>query len=407
MSNLLGFYSYVHADDENDGGRVIQLGRDIVGELKAISGDDDLELFLDRDGLHQGDQWREKVDDALSNVSFFIPILTPRFFNRVECRREFQFFADQAELLGISEIILPILYIDFPELHNPDSSDPLVRLVQRVQWLSWLDVRSEGRLSSTYRKGIQGLAQELDRRRKMVESTDIIPAAALFEQNISLKFEAQTKAIAERAQLQQDASTEDENGEELGTLEILGAMEEASPRLTETLGGITLEIETFNEIISQATLDFEKGNKEGKGFAWRLLIARRLATDITEPINRMEALGRKYLADLHEIDTGFRVLLPRLVEEAKEDSDTLTVVINYFKAVREMYEASRSSKDSLLGMVESFRPIEKLSKDLRAPLRKMRTTFISMSEAQAVIQEWMTMVEATGIEYLGTEGATS
>jgi hypothetical protein len=60
-----------------------------------------------------------------------------------------------------------------------------------------------------------------------------------------------------------------------------------------------------------------------------------------------------------------------------------------------------------LGMVESFRPIEKLSKDLRAPLRKMRTTFISMSEAQAVIQEWMTMVEATGIEYLGTEGATS
>lgn len=399
MSDLMGFYSYVHADDENDLGRVTDLGRDIVGELKAITGDDDLELFLDRDGLHQGDQWRDTVDETLSNVAFFIPIITPRFFRSVECRRELQFFADKAEMLGISEIILPILYIDFSEIHDKDSTDPLIQMIQRVHWEPWFDIRPEGRASSNYRKGVGRLARELNLRRKTVESKDIIPAAKQFDEQMSSKIEAHTKFVAKQLEQSQGDSIEETEFEGAGTLELLGAMEEASPRLTEAIEGMSAEIGIYSEIIGKGTTDFQKGNEEGKGFAWRLLIARRMATEIEGPVNRIEELGRNYLSELHQIDVGFRVLLPRIVEEARDDPSTLPSVRAYLRAVSGMYEVSKGSKESILAMVESFKPLEKMSKDLRAPLRKMRTTLISMSEAQAVMEEWMAMIEDTGIDF--------
>src|SRR5450759_3492639 len=51
IRDLLGFLSYVHADDALDDGRIQDLGRDIVGHYEAITAEA-IELFLDRDDLH-------------------------------------------------------------------------------------------------------------------------------------------------------------------------------------------------------------------------------------------------------------------------------------------------------------------------------------------------------------------
>jgi hypothetical protein len=91
MAEMLGFWSYVHADDEMDWGRISNLARDIVGHYEGLRAEK-IELFLDRDDLHWGDQWRHKIDAALSNVAFFVPVITPRYFASAECRRELQFF---------------------------------------------------------------------------------------------------------------------------------------------------------------------------------------------------------------------------------------------------------------------------------------------------------------------------
>jgi hypothetical protein len=99
-AELLGFWSYVHADDTVDMGRVTQLARDIVANYEAIKAEE-IRLFLDRDDLHWGDQWRDEVDEALSNVAFFVPVITPRYFMRPECRREFQYFLQRRQASGL------------------------------------------------------------------------------------------------------------------------------------------------------------------------------------------------------------------------------------------------------------------------------------------------------------------
>lgn len=86
MADLLGFWSYVHKDDEIDLGRVAQLARDLVGHCEAIRAEE-IRLSSTTTKFTGGDDWKERVDDALSNVAFFVPVVTPHYFkSRMQTR---------------------------------------------------------------------------------------------------------------------------------------------------------------------------------------------------------------------------------------------------------------------------------------------------------------------------------
>jgi len=136
MAVVDGFWSYVHADDDAESGRIAQLARDVASQFEMLTGEP-IQLFLDWDNLVWGDDWHPKIDQSLSSIAFFIPIISPRFFKSAECRRELNFFARNAEKLGIKELVLPILYVDFPALHDDPQGDDLVALIARFQWMDW------------------------------------------------------------------------------------------------------------------------------------------------------------------------------------------------------------------------------------------------------------------------------
>ena len=113
MSNeaASGFWSYAHEDDVLDGGNILSLRRLIMEEYNLLSGEP-LKLFVDRNDLAWGEEWRERIDSSLAETTFFIPVITPRYFTRPECRRELLEFAAKAKMLGAEELLLPILYIE-------------------------------------------------------------------------------------------------------------------------------------------------------------------------------------------------------------------------------------------------------------------------------------------------------
>jgi hypothetical protein len=82
-----GFWSYVHRDDEAAGRRITRLAT-LLREAYGLATGADLELFVDRESLAWGDAWRERIDVAIAGTTFFIPILTPRYFESSECRHE-------------------------------------------------------------------------------------------------------------------------------------------------------------------------------------------------------------------------------------------------------------------------------------------------------------------------------
>ena len=77
MAEFQGFWSYVHADDNAEGGRISRLAKDVVDQYEMFS-DAKINLFLDKDDIEWGQNWRARVDDTLASVVFFIAVMTPR-----------------------------------------------------------------------------------------------------------------------------------------------------------------------------------------------------------------------------------------------------------------------------------------------------------------------------------------
>lgn len=382
MAELKGFWSYVHDDAAADSGRVSRLAKDIVAQYEMLTGEK-IDLFLDKDDIAWGEDWRGTIDENLSSIVFFISVLTPRYFMSPECRRELQFFARRAKNLGIEELVLPLLYVDVPSLHEDTPSDDLVALVKTFQREDWCDLRFSDVDSGEYRRGVVRLAQRLvDANRKAEEANGAAAAVKL------------------------EPSVEDTD-DSPGLLDQLTTAEEALPEWQVTLEAISQEIQLVGQIMQETTADIERGNAQGKGFAARLTIARKLSQRLHEPAENIWSLGNEFVSQLHKIDPGFRAIIEQAPIEARDNPESQANFCTFFQAIRELSDAARGGLKSVQGMIEAISPVEAMSRDLRDPLRRLRQGLTLMVEAREVIDEWVGMIEGTDLDCDNFSGTSS
>ena len=375
MPDSAAFWSYVHADDAVDGGRVSQLGRDLVGNYEALTGDS-VELFLDADTLHWGDEQREKIDDYLSNVAFFIPVITPRYFMRPECRRELQFFTRRAEGLGLQRLVMPILYIAVPGLDEGEPEDELMRTVKRFQWEPWGDLRFADRDSQSYRWSVARLAAELVTRVAELQTVDIVAAAHQLDDELL-------------------GSNDDDAP---GLLEQLVATEEAIPRWVQTISELNESIQSIGTIVAAAQERMEQGDRQGRGFAARLTVSRDLAQALEQPVGRIEESGQSLVSDLHDIDTGVRIMVNQLPQELEGDPEALQTACETLESLRKLATAIDEAAGGVDTMVIAGAALERLSRDLRPPVRRLREGLTFMSEARQITQSWVASFEELALD---------
>lgn len=378
MSALNGFWSYVHADDQAEGDRISRLARDVIAQFEVITGET-TSLFLDKDDIVWGENWRDTIDKNLASAAFFIPVMTPRYFMSPECRRELQYVARRATNLGIKKIILPLLYVDVPALRGESVTDDLFVLVntfQRVDWrdLRFLDVTSEG-----YRRNVFQLATRL------VEA--------------NLQTEIPPSPIATPSEEISESDIDDSPG----IIDKLAFSEETLPKLTDTVKAIVKEISLIGEFMVKATKEIERGTSQGKGFASRLVVARQLSLQLTDPTEHICSLSNEYASQLHKVDEGFRIFIERAPIEIKENPKSKDNFCDLFKGLRTLSEASRVGLDSIQHMIDSSAPLEKMSRDLRPVLRRLRQGLTIMVESRSVSDEWVHLIESSGIVCEGAD----
>ena len=103
----IAFLSYVHFDDDHNNGYISLLRTLLSAEVKAQTGEE-FPIFQDRNDIRWGENWRESIERSLNGVTFLIPILTPSFFKRQECRWEISLFLDREKQLKRKNLILPV-----------------------------------------------------------------------------------------------------------------------------------------------------------------------------------------------------------------------------------------------------------------------------------------------------------
>lgn len=369
MVEAAGFWSYTHADDRSEEGRILRLATLVQREYRLITGED-LGLFVDRSTLEWGDDWQERIDEWLLETTFFIPIVTPQFFRSEECRRELLTFTGHARRLGMEELLLPILYSGSAPSEE-GASDEAMALIARTQWEDWRDLRLEDESSSVHRKGVHKLA------RRLAEVADRMS-------QVEVKINGGVNGEAEPP-----------DDESPGLVELVAQGEDAMPRWVETVNELGRAIQDFGEVAQAWQPHLQEMASQQKPTSEKLGALRRVSEHLDEPATRIEKLGREYAAELVSIDPAVLSLLSMWEQGMGSQSfEEVSGAEDVFESILRMAESSRSGVTSLQGLVESLESLSRMSRDMRRPLRKARSGLRNVIDGQSVIDEWETRIRA-------------
>jgi hypothetical protein len=365
LEEAAGFWSYVQADDEADGGRITSLATRLQAHFRLQTAEE-LLLFVDRESLAWGEEWAKRIEEAIAGTTFFIPIITPSYFRSQACRQELLKFTREANRLGLEQLLMPVYWVSVPELEaDPESSaDEAIRLTAKHEWRDLRQVRLEDEDSSIFRKAVNGLAGELAKRATKVTNTveDIPGNGATVEATVG----------------------DPAGDEEPGIIEQLAAAEEAFPQLTEITEGMNGEVERVGELIKDAGAKMEAADARGQGMKARLSITEGLARDLSGPAERLEELGHQFAGVLTSLDPGVHALLDLAADDEAEEHAQAT----FLTTMQELATNADEALGELESLVEATREAAQFSRSLRAPLRRMRTGLQSVLDGRALIEEW-------------------
>lgn len=285
MTSNDGFWSYVHDDNEASFDRIVHLGRDLQRVYQMISGTS-VSLFIDRDSLEWGDAWKSVIESNLGTVAFFIPVITPAFFQSPACRSEFEAFAKRTEAAGYRGLLLPILWISVEGLEDEATEDNLMRTIQDRQWEDWRDLRHEPRGSELYSRTLEKMAERIKTANEEADKFDVAEADAT-------------------------ADVESEADAPEGRLEILARMEEDLNSWAPLLEQVGDGLQEMGEVAQHSTGAMAE-DPRGRTFAGRILIIREVAAKLQQPADRIEDAGANFERKVSSVDQGIRIIMIQL-----------------------------------------------------------------------------------------------
>jgi len=159
---LKAFMSYTHLDDQNDGKRLTLFRECLAKEVRAQTGKEFL-IFQDVEDIGWGQDFEKRIEDAIKEVTFFIPIITPSFFNSEYCREELRQFLKREEQLQRNDLILPVYYIACPILEDrsKQATDELAQIIAARQRVDWRNLRFASFKSQKVRRKLAAMAVQL------------------------------------------------------------------------------------------------------------------------------------------------------------------------------------------------------------------------------------------------------
>jgi parallel beta-helix repeat protein len=179
------FMSYVRFVDEHDEGRLTLFRERLSAEVRVQTGEE-FPIFQDRKDILWGQNWKERIEESLNEVTFLIPIITPGFFKSQSCRDELQQFLDREEKLKRNDLILPVYYIDCPLLNDEAkrATDELAQVIAARQYADWPELRFEPWTSPQVGKTLVQLAVQIRDALERVQASqktitpELVPGAA-------------------------------------------------------------------------------------------------------------------------------------------------------------------------------------------------------------------------------------
>jgi hypothetical protein len=112
------FMTYVRSDDQREGGQLTLLRERLAAEIRSQT-HEEFAIFQDRNDIAWGQNWEQRIDEALDAATILLVIVTPSLFRSSASRTEIVRFLEREQKLGRDDLIVPIYYVSTPELDDP------------------------------------------------------------------------------------------------------------------------------------------------------------------------------------------------------------------------------------------------------------------------------------------------
>ena len=376
-----GFFSYARQDDEREGGKVARIRDSIQAEFALLTGEE-LDIFIDHEGIQWGDPFRKKLAEALQETTFFIPVFTPTYFLRDECRKEMQKFVSSARELGLEELLLSIRYISVPDLKE-DSTDELKAIGATMQFEDLSELRFEDESSGVYRKRINDLAVRL------VDLTHAL------EQRPGSR---STGAAPDAKTSGPSSDTLQDDPEAPGLMDLLADLQPAAEAWQETMLALTPALAPLKEAFDEAAVEMTAAGSASNPFAARVLIARRLSEKIESSLLHIEEISKNYSATLLRIDPAIGAFIESAaLSKSDEDNNDQEELAPAVKSLEDLIAGSREMATSASRAAMITGNTSKISRDLRPSLRRLQEAMRNISDGQELIDGWEKQMISLGL----------
>ena len=132
------FLSYERFADEQESGHITALFQQRLSEKVRLLTGEPFKIFVDREQIDWGHNWRDVIAAALNHVTFLIPIIIPGFFRSEHCRYELQELLSCERTSELTNLVFPVYYLDCDEIDNEGGSpDDLAAAIRARQYIDW------------------------------------------------------------------------------------------------------------------------------------------------------------------------------------------------------------------------------------------------------------------------------
>ena len=352
------FLSYAKADDE-EYEFILPLKKTLEHLCFSDSGRR-LEVFVDRESIGWGENWRDKIADSLHNATVFIPIISLQYFNRPACRAELQAFHAAAKQLGVTELLLPLVVFGKNQITST-SDDALIRGVEELQHLDIQDAVLSGPGSREWRTTMLDVARRL------------IVAVEHAEKVIQDHDSTQRPPSGDSPAALADGDP--------GLYELDARITAAAPELNAQLESLTKHLGTVAEIITPYSQRIQGASREvvrgvaadfAKDIEETALDIQRVGADMETVISAVDADIRRYFALVMEFGTD------EMKDSTRRDIASLADQFTQFRDVQAV----------MAEFIAQIQPVEVLSAPLRRSLRPLRIGVTSIQVAMATMESW-------------------
>lgn len=353
------FLSYARADDSVY--KMVRPFKELLAHFIYAKSGRRIRTFLDQDDITWGEIWHDRLETEILGAAVFIPLLSARYLDSDNCRMEFNRFQANAGVLGLTELLLPILLIDAPAIFNQNSTDDVVREAASRQW----EIIEEAVLSDPGSAAWKiTMAKVADR---FVSSYEAAESKLATLDGSALTFTSPKVDDAE-----------DDEDDSPGLAELMESIEHNIETLVQDAQSIAPAIEALGGAASESAPTGSMKPRQMQ--AWSYRVARAFEA----PAAQLSTSGESMLTTTRALDMDMKTLRRFAVDLLREIPGVATEYNEMLSQLSEINGGASQLED----LLTTLKPAEALSVPLRRALRPARRGLTRITDSLHLIESW-------------------